>query len=185
MLVYRTADKSQNEAFDAFLAQAEIRRKALEKIAFEVTGEPTVYSWRPNWFAGIGATEGGAPKGWRPQDANGLTVLVPDRRTKIGREAAERIEEIDKAARRGPAIAGVPGLVIHLNVAHEPQFFRWQHCDDARLYVVINCAHSGAEEQGTHIPDQVDTAIWEPVKLSEFYALKETEEAGDAAAKAA
>lgn len=119
------------------------------------------------WVTGYDEREGKDPlPNWRKDASSGY--MMPDRRTSTGKKIAERLDRI--SYKPGP-IPGLPELVWGegymgpFAVAEfDGDFYAWLGFD--------------IREEGSHNPlDDVDPKIWERIKLSEFHAAKEAQEA--------
>ena len=109
------------------------------------------------------------PVGWKVSKDH---HLVPDRRVKAGKEWAKRVQALPPMKSRA-ACDGHPGNMFHVAPTggfylHEPQFHRF--VDDGPIYMIWNCACDESKMSEDSITEGVDATIWQPVKLSEFYA---------------
>lgn len=125
------------------------------KLEFRVREHRTfAYFTRPNLEA--------IPEGWRI--TGDLGAIVPNKRLKAGKQAEADIDALNKSAPKGLThrMDGMPDHVFRGNTWATPGAFRW----DGAIYVYWS-----------QRPEDVDSAIWTELKLSEFYAAHEACEA--------
>lgn len=108
------------------------------------------------------------PPGWRIHPRTDK-VIVPDRRTQDGKATAALLEDLKIPNLRDHLPGGMPGTVIDFDHLRFADGKITRHGD--ALYVTYEMERM-PEEYSTHI----DAGMWEPVALSEYYALIEREE---------
>ena len=183
MIVWKTDDEQQIAKFEEWKAQRQAHIDAACALAAEVTGH-SAYLGRGGSFVGLPWDGGGdVPAGWKVSDVPiGVRMskdcIVPDRRLKAGKEWAKRVTALPPMSRRA-ACDGQPVCVFHraptgLSLMHAPQFHRFS--DNGPLYMIWNCnCDEASMRDEDSIAKGVDATIWQPVKLSEFYAEVEAE----------
>lgn len=186
MIVFKTEQAKQIASFESWTLERKAWSDALYAIAEEVVGEHSFMSWRAGSFAGLPWSKKDVPPtGWKL--ARGKPYLVPDKRLKAGKDWAKRIDGLPKVS-EAARCDGQPGCVFHAApnagaYMHSPQYHRFT--DDGPLFMIWSCDCGKEGEKEYSIAAHVDSAIWESVKLSEFYAEVEAEKERNAAAKAA
>lgn len=185
MIVFKTDQPEQIEKFIAWQGERKAWSKAEHELAEEVTGQSsfmTVGTGRLSALPWPIDTE--LPIGWKR--AKGQSYIVPDMRLKVGKDWSKRIAELPKVTERVHC-DGQPGMVRHAGAPnggaymHEPTYHRFT--DDGDLFMIWSCECKRDDDYYSIIKN-VDAAIWEPVRLSEFYAEVEAEK-DRAAAEAA
>ena len=176
MIVWKTDDEQQIAKFEAWKAQRQAHIDAACALAAEVTGH-SAYLDRGGRFLGLPWDGGGdVPAGWKVSDVPiGVRMpegcIVPDRRLKAGKEWAKRVTALPLMSPRA-ACDGQPVCVFHRppgrSLMHEPQFHRFT--DNGPLYMIWNYDCDASLSDKDSITKGVDATIWQPVKLSEFYA---------------
>ncbi|MFI6496840.1 hypothetical protein [Nonomuraea typhae] len=138
----------------------EQRRKLLDELGFE--GRPALIT--DTQIHGVQFAGADIPAGWRADYQFG-NAIIPNKRTKIGKQIAKRFEELHTPNPR--ALVGMPGTDVELG--------RWAECGlremDGALFVTWP---RPIDEK------RIDLDRWERVKLSEFYATVEAHEAAQA-----
>ncbi|MEV0831487.1 MULTISPECIES: hypothetical protein [Streptosporangiaceae] len=106
------------------------------------------------------------PPGWRVTWMYDQDLLVPDRRTKAGKAAGARLEQLEMPTDPRRLLPGMPAEVRIDGHRYNPGMACREN--DSALYVTWK-----------HAPpaDWVDTVIWDRVPLSEYYAVVEAEDA--------
>jgi hypothetical protein len=113
------------------------------------------------------------PEGWR-RDRAMPEAIVPARRTTPGRKAAKLLDDLPQPDPRDHLPGGMPRKVF----AAAGMALMSPGLDDLGGYVVV----TWSDEMEKPTADRIDPAVWERVKLSEYWAMRETAEAetGDA-----
>lgn len=123
-----------------------------------------------------------APDGWRVTESAGHQVFAPDKRTKAGKQAAAALKTIDPPEDPRLNLPGMPASCWVGNRILNPGMALKNN--DTVVYITWRCTvpELGTAPERTAKGDQVDLTIWERVKLSEYYAVLEAEEAAAALA---
>lgn len=113
---------------------------------------------------------GPIPDGWRRDRATD-GAIVPDRRRGPGKKLGKQLDGLTIPDLRKRLPGGMPEMVWNLadGKVHSPGFAFM----GGALYVEWGCDPEKVERSATLAPE-----IWERVKLSEYYAVVEREEAG-------
>jgi len=123
---------------------------------------PVVSRW--GWVGIQRIPDEAIPDGWRLHD----WYLVPRRSTKAGKRFAKLIDEC-RAPRVRDKLPGMPGMAVIGSHMLQPGVK--QHSDG---WVYVTWAADVSAQP-------IDLEIWEPVRLSAYYALTESEDGGEAA----
>lgn len=118
----------------------------------------TVDTWGAQKLAGITVVgdAGKPPSGWRLDRKN--WILVPFRSTVAGKRVSEALDAVVLPDVRAE-LPGMPSWDLHNIAVRHPGI----EIHDGAMYVLW----------GGGPPEGVDPDIWEPVPLSEYYAVKE------------
>jgi hypothetical protein len=176
MLVYRTSSlviKAAYIAHNEGLAERGKRRKAIVD-ASACAGRGILVNGRGGGFVGIEYHNGDeVPQGWRVETwrSNGHTHLVPDKRTKVGKQLDADINEADRLPVPTGCYDGMPTEFIGDYTSRGSHWYTPTFCnlpqDIDHVYALW-----GMDGEPTDNWD-VDHFAWEVVKLSEWYALQE------------
>lgn len=110
------------------------------------------------------------PEGWRVKtQREGADLMVPRLSTKAGKAWNERLNEIREAPDIRSSLPGMPsgGLDGLAYVAPGIE----EH--DGAVWVIWSCDPDAMDSGWSRTSKKVDGFIWERVKLSEYYAMKE------------
>lgn len=167
--VYRTSPETTTEWEQRKERANQARREAglafLQRHGFP---ETTLFWGSPHDIYGLNiGTNAEPPTGWR-RDRDYVGVIKPDRRTRVGRQAAAELGEIPSGNAREGLPGGMPSMAIsrQRGVLMEPGLAVLA----GRLYVTWS--HPLEEREAARI----DSQVWETVRLSEYHAAREAEE---------
>lgn len=165
VVAFRSEDAGVLAGYEAWEAEA---REQQERIAdfttrYDLDGSLTLRAWSwPGWrFAYFEGEK--LPQGWRETDGR----ILPDKRLKAGKAAAADIDALNAGAPKSliSHVEGMPHRAMRGSHVGSPGAFR----------------HNGAVYvHWSVMPEGVDGAIWDELKLSEFYAAQESYEADEA-----
>lgn len=148
------------EAFTAWRAEAD---KLAAEFGFPGRPFAVAFGLGSRWVVGFEHTKSDPiPTGWRKAERDGMQVIVPDRRRKSGKEISARMEACKPPADLRSSLPGMPAHSWTDTGIYTPALREM----DGAVWVIWKAA----------VPD-VDTALWERVKLSTYYAALEAEEA--------
>lgn len=136
-------------------------------------------SWGYGRFAGVGLPEGErVPAGWRIAKH----CLVPDKRTRAGREMRERLDAVEHPGSLNGKLPGMPADALNGMSGYivSPDVRVLGECVYAEWSTDPERAEASFSSQST----AVDHDLWERVRLSEYYAAREAEDERRAAEKA-
>lgn len=137
-------------------------------------------AWGQDRFDGISMVDP-IPDGWRVQKQKlGSTYLVPKRSVKAGKEAATRMDELHRAPDVRASLPGMPNVVWMGMGTTSPGVH--PDLEQGALYVTWSGDPTGDKANAgfSKTAETVDLNLWERVKLSDYYALKEAKESVDA-----
>jgi len=171
LTVYRTEDPAVIAAYDAaqdaIAAYKQEIGETLERLGVGHLAPLGTTGHRPGRFAGLGA-DGACPDGWRYNTR--CSCLTPDLRKAAGKAAAKALDAVRYPGDPRDALAGMPSELLVPG--------RWLTCGvesmGGALYVTW-AADAGA------LGSAVDLALWQHVRLSEYYAAVERAEEAEAA----
>lgn len=127
----------------------------------------TSKSWRGVKPIGIEhPTDQHIPEGWR-RDRDLPEAIVPDRRTKTGKQIGKRLDALPAPNPRAGMPGGMPGVAFS---ARGHEFLR---CGLGRYGDAVYVSWSS--ELSEKDTSRIDPAVWEQAKLSEYYAAIEAE----------
>lgn len=106
------------------------------------------------------------PAGWR-RDRKLSEAITPARRTKLGKEIARRLAALPQPNVRRNMPGGMPHIAFGAHTFMRPGVARY---GDA-VYVTWSNKIDDCDSS------EIDPAVWQPVKLSEYYAAREEAEA--------
>jgi hypothetical protein len=106
------------------------------------------------------------PEGWR-RDSKLPEAITPDRRRAAGKRIAKRLEDLPQPNPRKAMPGGMPDMAFGAAALMRPGVARY---GDA-VYVTWSGELDKTDAQ------HIDSAAWERVKLSEYYAAKEQQDA--------
>jgi hypothetical protein len=163
--VYRTADASVIAAWDAAQERLLGYRRATGAILDDAgaTTQRRMISTghQPGRFLGLNPADG-IPEGWRVNSRTGYTV--PDQRTSKGRAVRKALDALGYPGDPRHALPGMP--------ADSFTAPRLLTCGarklGAAMYAIWGACPGGAG---------IDTALWSPCPLSQYYAAVEQDEA--------
>jgi hypothetical protein len=168
-----TAFKQAVDAYDKWGKRIRAFAKEVHPDAKPMVSE----AWGDRQLGGISMVEP-IPDGWRIDNnkAGYPRYLVPRRSVKAGKEWAKRLDELRNAPSIRSALPGMPSNVVSgislLNPGLEERngvlYATW--AEDPRR---------SKADTGFSKTDTVEESIWEQVKLSEYYAIKESEEVSE------
>ena len=181
LTVYRSRDPEVLAAYKAAWDAVDAYVKETDAVLAEA-GVGDYQTWRQQggWmighFSGIDIPEGQKPpQGWRMN----RDYAVPDKRTKAGREVAQRLAAVRHPGDPRQAFIGMPsdvftggGRVLSAGVRVLE--------DGGALYVMWTTDPAGHRESFRSRDAEVDLSLWERVKLSEYYAEVERADAAKA-----
>lgn len=174
--VFKTSDPRVLESFTkAKDAHAEWRKAIHEftKSVHPEAGPMVGTTWGVDNFDGISLVDP-IPDGWRVmKQKRGADFLVPKRSVKAGKAAGAQLDALRKAPDVRASLLGMPNLVWHGMGSTSPGVD--DRLEDGVLYVTWSTDPIKADK-GFSNTAELDLDIWERVKLSEFYALKEAKE---------
>lgn len=110
------------------------------------------------------------PEGWRRDKRATEPVIVPARATKLGKQHARTLA----ALRQPDPRRGLPGGMPSQAMARDQIAF--MHCGFRVLGEAAFVTWSSDLRDAD--ADRIDSAIWEQIKLSEYFAVLEDSEAG-------
>lgn len=166
-VVYRTRDPevlaAYRAAWDAIRAYVDAVKAVLDEYG---AGEYQVWTdangFHPGQICGIDIPEDrDPPEGWRMQG----DYAVPDKRTGKGRALCKALESVTHPGDPLSALDGMPSLVFTGTGLARPGAVPLE--DGTGLYVTWTTGPEQCRD------GEVDRAIWERVKLSEYHAAKE------------
>lgn len=147
------------------------RKALLDELGF--TGRPVLVHGQR--IIGVGHLDehGPVPDGWR-RDRDTADVIVPDRRRAAGKALAARLDALTMPdPRRDLPSCGMPEAAS--SAPRGRMYWPGMQLLGDAVYVTWGCDPERVEENG-----QVDPAVWERVRLSEYYAAVEATEAAEA-----
>jgi hypothetical protein len=167
-VAYRSDAPAVLEAMESWQADMQARHERVKEFdeRHNPDGKLTLRIWRwPSYR--IAYFEGDdAPEGWR---RNKRGRIVPDKRTRAGKQIAAEIEAIHKSP-LGTLAGRLPGMPEH-TISGDRWLSPGIFLHDGAVYV--HWEARPVSNARTSEFDEVDTAIWSELKLSEFYAAKE------------
>ena len=171
-IVYRSthpdvlAHWEKTGSVEAQKAWRERVNEALAELGFPGRKFATTSGFKDTEVTGVEHPEGeDAPVGWK-RNKDLPSAIVPDKRRAAGKRAAARLAEVTMPNPRsrmpgempGACFAGTGMALMRPGIA--------RHGD--AVYV------TWSRELEEPTADNIDTAVWERVKLSEYYAAKES-----------
>lgn len=131
--------------------------------------------WSPGQFLGLKIPEDQfAPAGWRMAERANLWIAVPDKRTRIGKAAYAALEAL---AHPGSPRKNLRGMPFDVYAAYGDGtgrvFTPGADLLGGVLYVTWSTDPETAQDRRGRCLAQVDSAIWERVRLSEYHAALE------------
>jgi hypothetical protein len=106
------------------------------------------------------------PEGWR-RDRDLPSAIVPNRRTAAGKKIGKRLDELNRPDPRNNLPGGMPGDAFNSHTLMFPGIAK--HA--GAVYVIW----SDAIDDTNRV--DIDSSVWERIRLSEYYAVLEAEEA--------
>ncbi|REF00240.1 hypothetical protein [Thermomonospora umbrina] len=107
------------------------------------------------------------PAGWR-RDGSLPGAITPDRRRRLGKEVAERLDGLAAPNPRRDLPGGMPDVAF--------SSLRLMRPGVARLGDAVVVTWSAEIDSGD--AEHIDPAVWERIRLSEYYAAVEAEQDG-------
>lgn len=181
---YKTTDPRIIERVRSYEAQSLVAEEALRRLKSQFDPDDlfTVMQTSRNTFAYFVEKEPGStpPDGFHRTEHKGRDVIVPDRRTAAGRQAAELIASHNESVPM-PAVyglVGMPALLIESQPDGDHAYSPGVVCsEDGTVYAVWRCHEEPGSQghRGTRPgAPAVDLSVWQKVPLSEFYAFYES-----------
>lgn len=106
------------------------------------------------------------PKGWR-RNRKLPSAISPDRRTTAGKAIGQRLEKVSRPDPRRDMPGGMPDVAFATHT--------FMRCGIALLAEAVYVTWSDVLDEGD--ASHIDPTVWERIRLSEYYALLEAEEA--------
>lgn len=175
-MIFKTTDPVALLAYEEAITEYQLWTDRILAFAKEVHPDAkpmTSTTWGEHRLGGVSKVDP-IPDGWRvDKNKSGYEeYLVPRRSVKEGKAWAKRLDELRQAPNVRSALPGMPtnvfsGLAL-LNPGIEER--------DGTLYVIWSeDPRRDKADTGFSKVDAVDESIWEHMKLSEWYAMKEAE----------
>jgi hypothetical protein len=168
--VYRTTDPAIVAAWHEANEAVQQWRNKVGDFAESVTGHSAAWFngfLDSQYCVGLVASEGATvPNGWR-RHKNQPTRIVPDKRTKVGKQAARDFDGLG----REPSVRSVlKGMPVTVRGEYLPSGAHKSHT----FGLTAKVAGEITVHWGVEVPvDQVDSAIWRKVPLSAYHAERE------------
>lgn len=167
LVVYRSTHPDVLASIEAYRAAMVTWQAAaaalLTELGFTDRGFVVATAFGFRWITGVEYRDGDCiPDGWRRVERGKSQGLVPDKRRKVGKKAHARMEDTQPPADLRASLPGMPGEQLIGGASLTPALREMA----GAVWVSWRNEVSG-----------VDPEIWERVKLSEYYALLEAEEA--------
>lgn len=174
-IAYRSRDPRALALWETYQQQREAFTEQLHATLTDLgVGDRNPFK-RENQIVGVRHKPGDTvPDGWRVS-ANERHMITPDRRTRTGKEIAKKLGALHVPDPRDELPGGMPGEVMDWE---RQQFLvaGLSFAADA-LYVTFQAPRMPVE-----YAEHIDSAVWEPVPLSVYYAAVEQQEvAGETA----
>jgi hypothetical protein len=169
--VYRTSDQEAVAKFRNFEKALSGWDRACRAFASEHTRNANFYSSSmlgqvTMW--GLACPDGGPPLGWR-HDRRIRSMLVPDKRSKLGKQYARDMAALAKSPRLGDALRGMPAIVHGRSTGQGSKI--WAPGVLLTPDGVLECTWDCEVP-----PGDVDFGIWAKIPLSQYHAEIERKE---------
>ncbi|WP_436759386.1 hypothetical protein [Streptosporangium sp. V21-05] len=126
------------------------------------------------WMIGVAHPEDQPiPDGWRlDRDLDG--AIVPARRTRVGKQLGKRLDQLAMPSARKNLPGGMPEMAWGDHHVFRPGITLINNAliDNNALYVKWGC-----DPEAIDSTVKIDPAVWQRMKLSEYYAVLEAQEA--------
>ena len=173
---YKSSDPSIVAAWEEWLAARTAIPAQWQAFVDEVAPGYSFLAYSRGGMVGLKpADDGKVPEHWRVEHWRTTDVLLPDRRSKVGKALAKRLDEMPQIP--SCALPGMPTEVWEHDGTSGGMRIRGfgAFAYDGAVYVSWECVVED-NPKAEILGDKLDRSKWQPLKLSEYYAAQEAME---------